>query len=343
MRRVLSLIFALLLRFVAAEEQPGTAAAIELHASALRHLGQSMERLAAGGEGSDAALDAAAADFRQLSRSGNPSLTAGMERAFSRARTAAANSSTTDLAVQVGMLTGGFQRLLLDQALAGADLETARPAIARLAADLGLEVDVLSAIQEAPDLRQLVGGYRAAVAARTADRLRQAAAEAEGGAADDAYRTFASAYGLSLSLQDAEGAPADLNDSFAALIEPVTGDGAEEFAAGARELAGGLDTLSGTITERLTGTAERTEPARDAAPASESGPAAPAEPEEAEPGAAEPEATEPEEAGAGENQAESETPADETPAAAAAGQAAPPAEEDGAADGSAAAAAGLAA
>src|SRR5690625_438455 len=337
MRRVLSLIFALLLGFAAAEEQPGTAAAIELHASALRNLGQSMERLAAGGEGSDAALDAAAADFRQLSRSGNPSLTAGMERAFSRARTAAANSSTTDLAVQVGMLTGGFQRLLLDQALAGADLETARPAIARLAADLGLEVDVLSAIQEAPDLRQLVGGYRAAVAARTADRLRQAAAEAEGGAADDAYRTFASAYGLSLSLQDAEGAPADLNGSFAALIEPVTGDGAEEFAAGARELAGGLDTLSGTITERLTGTAERTEPARDAAPASESVPAAPAEPEEAEPGTAEPE-----EAGAGENQAESETPADETPAAAAAGQAAPPAapaaDEEGAADGSAAAA-----
>lgn len=243
MRRVVSLTVIFVLGAVFAQGRLLPDEAIEVHVSALENLQLSVERLAGGSEGSEAALAAAAAGFRDLERGANPVLVGGMERAFESARTAVANQSTVDLAVQTAVLAGGFQRLLLDSALADADSAAVRSVIGRLAADVGLGVNDLNAIQESDSVPAMLARYRAAVAATAAARLRQAAEQAEAEGTDAAYRTFASAYGLSLSLQDAEGAPADLNERFSALIEPVTASDPEGFSAAAEELAADLSRL----------------------------------------------------------------------------------------------------
>lgn len=284
MRRLASLTLALVLGLAFAQGPLLSEAAIELHVSALGNLERSLERLASGSEGSEAALDAAAADFRELARGGNPVLVSGMERAFASARTALTNRSTTDLAVQTGLLSGGFHRLLLDPALASADVEEARPVVARLSADLGLDVATLTAIQEADSLQRLLLHYRAAVAARTAARLNQAAAQSAEGR-DAAYRSFAAAYGLSLSLQDVEGAPADLNGRFSALIAPVTDPDGADFAEGAEALAAELEELAAALAGAAAGTgtppalpAPETAPEPEPATAPEQSPATPVEP-----------------------------------------------------------------
>ena len=68
-------------------------------------------------------------------------LVTAMERVFERARTAIANGSADDLAVQASVLEGGFQRLAYESALSAAlsgDLTVARARLSRIASDVGL-------------------------------------------------------------------------------------------------------------------------------------------------------------------------------------------------------------
>jgi hypothetical protein len=132
-------------------------------------------------------------------------LATALERVVERARTAIGNASVDDLAVQVAVLEGGFQRLVFDAALRSAaegDLDQARARLGRLATDLGMAPADQALLA---DTEQAAGALRfdfeAGVADVIATRLGVAQELAEtnvGGA----YRSLARAYGAFLLVQD---------------------------------------------------------------------------------------------------------------------------------------------
>ncbi len=144
-------------------------------------------------------------------------LVGAMERVFERARTAIANGSADDLAVQAAVLEGGFQRLAYESALSAAlsgDLERARARLGRVAADIGFAESDRAAIadpsQSASVLRfQVETGIAAVMSTRLAV-ARELAATNPGGA----YRSLARAYGHFLLVQDSPRAAGTLNQGF---------------------------------------------------------------------------------------------------------------------------------
>lgn len=144
-------------------------------------------------------------------------LVGAMERVFERARTAIANGSADDLAVQAAVLEGGFQRLAYESALSAAlagDLTVARTRLARVASDIGFAESDRAAIadptQPASVLRfQVETGVAAVMGTRLAV-ARELAATNPGGA----YRSLARAYGHFLLVQDSPRAAGSLNQGF---------------------------------------------------------------------------------------------------------------------------------
>ena len=171
-------------------------------------------------------------------------LATALERVVERARTAIGNASADDLAVQVAVLEGGFQRLVFDAALRSAaegDLEQARARLGRLATDLGM----------APaDQAQLADGEQAAGALRfdfeagVADVIATRLAVAEELATTNvggAYRSLARAYGAFLLVQDSPRTSAALNQRFVdaaqALVDERTDDVIVALGAAREQIA----------------------------------------------------------------------------------------------------------
>ncbi|TVR85078.1 MAG: hypothetical protein EA416_17545 [Trueperaceae bacterium] len=171
-------------------------------------------------------------------------LAAALERVVERARTAIGNASVDDLAVQVAVLEGGFQRLVFDAALRSAaegDLDQARARLGRLATDLGMAPADQALLA---DTDQAAGALRfdfeAGVADVIATRLAVAQELAEtnvGGA----YRSLARAYGAFLLVQDSPRTSAALNQGFVdaaqALVDERTDDVVASIAVAREQIA----------------------------------------------------------------------------------------------------------
>lgn len=163
-------------------------------------------------------LDRAFNALLTLSRdAGGSSLVGALERVFERARTAIANGSVDDLAVQTAVLEGGFQRLAYESALVaalGGDTETARGRLERIARDIGFAETELAAVtdptQPTANLRFLVEAGVAEVMGTRLAVARELAATSAGGA----YRALARAYGHFLLVQDSPRAAGTLNQGF---------------------------------------------------------------------------------------------------------------------------------
>jgi hypothetical protein len=183
-------------------------------------------------EGIDRAFNA----LLTLSRDATGSTLVGaMERVFERARTAIANGSADDLAVQAAVLEGGFQRLAYESALSaalGGDLALARARLGRVAEDIGFAESDRAALadpaQPASVLRfQVETGISAVMGTRLAV-ARELAATNPGGA----YRSLARAYGHFLLVQDSPRAVGTLNQGFVdAASALVAGEPAGVIAA----------------------------------------------------------------------------------------------------------------
>ncbi len=190
-------------------------------------------------EGIDRAFNA----LLTLSRDATGSTLVGaMERVFERARTAIANGSADDLAVQAAVLEGGFQRLAYESALTAAlagDLPLARTRLGRVASDIGFAESDRAAIadptQPASVLRfQIETGIAAVMSTRLAV-ARELAATNPGGA----YRSLARAYGHFLLVQDSPRAAGTLNQGFVNAASALVGD----------DPAGVIDALEGVETD----------------------------------------------------------------------------------------------
>ena len=216
-------------------------------------------------------LDSAVNTMRTLARTtDNTALIAAMERIFERAREAIANQSAVDLAVQVEVLRGGFQRLVYDAALQSAiadDLPTARARLLEVAADVGVPEATLAVIA---DEQRRIGQLRYALEAGVASVVRQrlaTAAELAPNDLDAAYRALADAYGDFLLVQDSPRMPGDVNATFVDAANALVDAQVEPLAAR-------LDTLG----QRFASLQEAAAAALEGAPTPEG--VAPAEPAE---------------------------------------------------------------
>lgn len=268
MRRVVRLLTATLL--CAALSQTVLAQSgetLDRHRLVLENLQASVDNLGTDSSASLDALEAAASTMRLVARdTDSTTLVPALEQAFSNARSAIANQSRTDLAVQAAVLRGGFQRSLLEAALASDGLQEARAGFSQLAAELELDEGTRAAVAEADSLQLLLAYYRAGLSRSIAALLGTVQDQFPTSQAD-AYITLAEAYGRSLSIQDAAEVPADLNASFTQLIGAVVEADAGLVATASSELAGQLNVSAELFSEQAT---EAEQPA-----------AAPAEPAEA--------------------------------------------------------------
>lgn len=297
MRRVVRLLTATLL--CAALSQTVLAQSgetLDRHRLVLENLQASVDNLGSDSSASLDALEAAASTMRLVARdTDSATLVPALEQAFSNARSAIANQSRTDLAVQAAVLRGGFQRSLLEAALASAELQEARAGFSQLATELELDEETRAAVAEADSLQLLLAAYRAGLS-RSIAALLGTVQEQFPSSQAAAYITLAEAYGRSLSIQDAPEVPADLNASFTQLIGAVVEADAGLVATASSELAGKLNVSAELFSEQATAAdqpaAAPAEPAEAAAAVTEAetdtGEAAP-EPEQPEAAAAPPE------------------------------------------------------
>ena len=111
------------------------------------------------------------------SNASSPSLVQAMERTFDRTRVTIDNQSRTDMAVQTGVLAGGFARLVMDSAFAAAvdgDLDLARARLLHLAVDLAFTPEAQQELQAAGSTSALRLAFEAGAAESIAAELREA-------------------------------------------------------------------------------------------------------------------------------------------------------------------------
>ncbi|MBW6454998.1 MAG: hypothetical protein K0A98_03855 [Trueperaceae bacterium] len=199
-------------------------------------------------------VDRAFASLLTLSRdAAGSSLVTGMQRVFDRARTAIANGSRDDLAVQAAVLEGAFQRLLYDAALRAAvdgDLPLARERLVRIADDVGF-----APIDREPlaNPEQPTATLRYLVEVGVADVITTHLAAAEELAATDlggAYRSFARAYGAFLLVQDSPRTVATLNQEFVGAAVALVGGQLESFDAALESVGSEIVAMGTAARER---------------------------------------------------------------------------------------------
>ena len=184
-------------------------------------------------------LDRAFSALLTLSREAAAGPLAGaLERVVERARTAIGNASQDDLAVQVAVLEGGFQRLVFDAALRAAvegDLDLARERLTRVGGDLGMAQADLQALAD-PD--QTAAGLRFDFEAGVADVITTRLAVAQELAPTSiggSYRAMARAYGAFLLVQDSPRAAATLNQGFVSAAQALVDGQIDEAGAALTE------------------------------------------------------------------------------------------------------------
>ncbi|MEX2502570.1 MAG: hypothetical protein WD336_09355 [Trueperaceae bacterium] len=285
--------------FASAQEANGDDV-LERYRLAIESLQQANVAIADDAVAARTELDRAFSALLTLSRGGSAPLASSLDRVFERARTAIENRSATDLAVQTGVLRGGFQRMLYEAALASAVEGRDAQAAARLqvlANDVNLGAARLEQLQQAEDVRQMRRTFEAGVAERIEARLAALVEAAPPANVDVAYRSLSGAYADFLLIQDSGRLDPAAQGRFVAAAEAlVAGDG-DAYAAA----------LS-TAVDQMTALRTAADEGAEALPATDAGVPAPAP--EADP------ATDP----------VADDPASDDPAAEAAAEAAEPAE-----------------
>ena len=173
------------------------------------------------------------------SNASSPSLVQAMERTFDRTRVTIDNQSRTDMAVQTGVLAGGFARLVMDSAFAAAvdgDLDLARARLLHLAVDLAFTPEAQQELQAAGSTSALRLAFEAGAAESIAAELREADALLDADVAA-AYERLAGAYGASLLVQDSPRVSPELNRYLVTAAEALV----QADAATAREALAGAD------------------------------------------------------------------------------------------------------
>lgn len=255
---------------------------LQRYALALENLEQSVALLPQDSAASRDELERAAATLRRLAQEATgASLVGAMERVFELARTAIANQSETDLAVQAAVLRGGFQRAVFDAALSPqTEPEAARARLLRLAADMSLDEEAVAALGNAAEAAALRRSFEAGVGRRAAEQLRSAAeviSEDRGAA----YRALAGAYGDFLIVQDSPAVEGSLTQEFLAASQALVDGRTDELAAPLERVTAALEQL---------GTAAPPAPAPTEEPAAPTGASVADEPGAGDPAAAGPEA-----------------------------------------------------
>lgn len=260
---------------------------------ALENLTASVQALPENGSVAREELDRAVNALRTLARTseGAP-LVAAMERIFERAREAIANQSATDLAVQIEVLRGGFQRLVYDSALRSAiegDLETARTRLVVIAADVGVGDAAMTALADPErSIAELRYAFEVGVAASVRQSLERAR-EQTATNLDDAYRSLADAYGDYLLVQDSPRMPDDVNSSFVSAANALVDTQIEPLLAGLSNLEERFATLEQSAASALVQAPTPTEPTTPSElPATQAPDATEGEPDIEEPGVAQP-------------------------------------------------------
>jgi hypothetical protein len=171
--------------------------------------------------------------------SSSTALIAALESTFTRAQTTIQNQSQTDLAVQVAVLKGGFQRLIYEAAINAANqgnTTLTQQRLSRLATDLNLSAETQSSLSSLTDLGQLFAAFEQGVAQTVKTRLDSVA----GVLATDkglAYQTLAEAYGSFLPIQDSPRADASSNALFTQAFSALVADDTETLNTALTQLS----------------------------------------------------------------------------------------------------------
>jgi len=251
-RLALSAVIALALAAAAwAQEED---AFVQRYGLAIENLRLAVAAMPADGVTARESVDRAFASLLTLSRdAAGSSLVIGMQRVFERARTAIANGSRDDLAVQAAVLEGAFQRLLYDAALRAAidnNLPLARERLVRIADDVGFAPADREALanpnQPTATLRYLVEVGIADVITTHLTVASELAASDVGAA----YRAFGRAYGAFLLVQDSPRTVATLNQSFVQAANALVGGQAEDFVQTVEAVDGEILAMGTAARER---------------------------------------------------------------------------------------------
>lgn len=227
---------------------------VQRYGLAVENLRLAVAAMPADGVTARESVDRAFASLLTLSRdAAGSSLVTGMQRVFDRARTAIANGSRDDLAVQVAVLEGAFQRLLYDAALRAAiddNLPLARERLVRIADDVGFAPADREALanpaQPTATLRYLVEVGVANVITTHLTVASELAASDVGAA----YRSFGRAYGAFLLVQDSPRTLATLNQSFVQAANALVGGQAESFVQAVEGVDGEILAMGTAARER---------------------------------------------------------------------------------------------
>lgn len=237
------LVSLLCLSFAWAQEQD---ALLQSYSLALDSLNLAVSSMATDSIRSSDELKRASDALRPLaaeSSSGN--LIAALGNTFSRAQITIQNQSQTDLAVQVAVLKGGFQRLIYEAAIASANqgnTALTQQRLLRLASDLNLTSEIQNAIGSSSDIGQLFASFEKGSAQMIKNRLDSV----ESILATDknlAYQTLAEAYSAFLPIQDSPRADASSNALFTQSFSALVNDDTETLQASLVQLSAQMTQL----------------------------------------------------------------------------------------------------
>jgi hypothetical protein len=199
-----------------AQETPPADEIVSSYQNAREALQTSVRILPEDAVGAQENLERAANALRTLTNeSTSISLISGLESTFAQARTAINERSQTNLAVQISVLEGGFQRLLYEAALLNLanNPSQASRRLVQLAVDLNFGLERQQAISDlGSDQARQRANVELAILGLIQARLDGARSQASSDTAA-AYRQFANAYGASIIIQDSPRLP-DINSQF---------------------------------------------------------------------------------------------------------------------------------
>ena len=193
-------------------------------------------------------LDRAANALITLSENvGSDALISGIEATFARAREAInENRSQTNLAVQVQVIKGGFQRLMYESALREAsqgNIARARERLLRLASDMNFSEATRNALDEAADLASLQRAFEQGSAEQSRNALNQSQEQFANNQAEEAYRSLARAYSLFVPVQDSPRVSPEAGTTFISTINAFAARDSERFSSQAATLGNNLQSL----------------------------------------------------------------------------------------------------
>jgi hypothetical protein len=259
----------LLASFALAQEEDQI---LQNYSLGIENLAQAVELMPNDSLQSTDALERASTALRFLAGSSNSTtLVSQLQNTFERAKTSIQNQSQDDLAVQVAVLKGGFQRLVYEAAIGSAnngDLATTQARLTRIARNSGLPEEVQTALSNEADLGKLFATFEQG----SANIIKAHLGNVSGWLEQDkgvAYQTLASAYGTYLPIADSPRVDASSGSLFSQSFQALVADDTETLNQGISQLNTQMDTLANAAAAIVSGTTSATVPVVEAAPVTE--------------------------------------------------------------------------